>query len=93
MDGVNFNLHTNDLYRTFVRLNHLHKVYASHLHSNTWNVATQSLQYLQGKFLDKGRGDVTNTPETCQTAERWSGWWHNEVTDASFSQFQRRSAI
>ena len=68
MDGINFNLHTNDLYRIFVKLKHIHEEYASHFRSKTRNVATQALQYLQGKFLEKGRGNMTqyarNVPDS-----------------------------
>ncbi|HIE31909.1 MAG TPA: hypothetical protein EYP67_05960 [Methanosarcinales archaeon] len=68
MDGINFNLHTNDLYRTFDKLKHLHEEYASHFRSKTRNVTTQALQYLQRKFLEKGRGNMTqyagNVPDS-----------------------------
>ena len=68
MDGINFNLHTNDLSRIFVKLKHLHEEYASHFRNKTQNVATQAVQYLQGKFLEKGRGNMTryarNVPDS-----------------------------
>jgi|LGVC01.1.fsa_nt_gb SRSO17 transposase len=68
MDGINFNLHTRDLFRIFVELKHLHREYASHFHSKTRSVATQAVQYLQGKFLEKGRGNMTryarNVPDS-----------------------------
>jgi len=68
MDGINFNLHTRDLFRIFVELKHLHREYASHFHSKTRSAAIQAVQYLQGKFLEKGRGNMTryarNVPDS-----------------------------
>jgi hypothetical protein len=51
MDDMQFNLHTSDLHPILDILRHFHEGYASHFRTNTWSVATQSLQYFQGKFL------------------------------------------
>ena len=68
MDGINFNLHTNDLSRIFVKLKHIHDEYIPHFHSKMRHVATQAIRYLQGKFLEKGRGNMTrcarNVPDS-----------------------------
>ncbi len=60
--------HVEDLKRLTNRLNQFHKRYASSFHTKTLNVEKQSLQYLQGIFLLKGRGNMVNyaknVPET-----------------------------
>ncbi len=59
MDGINFNLHTNDLFRIFNKLRHVHDKYTSHFRGKTRSAATQSFKCIQGKFLKQGRGNMT----------------------------------
>ena len=58
--GMEFKLCTKDLRLALDRLKRIHEKYASHFHSKTRSVARQSLQYLQGQLLEKGRGNMTN---------------------------------
>jgi SRSO17 transposase len=60
MDSTQFNLHIRDLPRALSKLKRIHGRYASHFRSKTRSVAKQSLQYLHGKFLGKGRGSMTD---------------------------------
>jgi len=59
MDGTDFNLHINDLFRIFDKLRHVHDKYASYFRSKTRNSATQSFKYIQGKFIKQERGNMT----------------------------------
>ena len=58
MDGINFELHINDLFRIFDKLRHVHNRYASYFRNKTRNAATQSFKYIQGKFIKQGRGNM-----------------------------------
>lgn len=53
-------MHVKDLKVSINRLNQFHKTYALSFHTKTRNVETQSLQYLHGIFLEKGRGNMVN---------------------------------
>ena len=59
MDGINFNLHTRDLFRIFDKLRHVHDRYTSYFRSKTRSATTQSFQYIQGKFIKQERGNMT----------------------------------
>jgi SRSO17 transposase len=55
---MEFNLCVNDLDQSLDRLTHLHGGYASYFMSATRSVVKQSFQYLQGKLLEKGNGNM-----------------------------------
>jgi len=59
MDDINFNLDTRDLFRIFDKLRHVHDGYTSYFRSKTRSAATQSFKYIQGKFIEQGRGNMT----------------------------------
>ncbi len=63
-----FNLHVEHLERLTDRLRQFQKIFASDFHTKTRSVEKQSLQYLQGIFLEKGHGNMVNyannVPET-----------------------------
>ncbi len=52
MDGINFELHINDLFRIFDKLRQVHDKYTPYFRSKTRSAATQSFKYIQGKFLE-----------------------------------------
>ena len=49
-----------DLHMAADRLKQIHEEYTSYFQSKTRSVEKQSLQYLQGIFLERGRGNMTN---------------------------------
>lgn len=55
-----FDLHVEDLKVLTNRLKQFHRKYVSCFHTKTRSAAKQSLQYLQGIFLEKGRGNMVN---------------------------------
>jgi SRSO17 transposase len=55
-----FDLCTMDLRNILMKLNKFQKNYTSTITTKTRNIGQQSLQYLQGIFLEKGRGNMTN---------------------------------
>ena len=59
MDGINFKLHARDLPRIFDKLRHIHSKYTSYFRSKTRSAANPSFQYIQGKFVKQGRGNMT----------------------------------
>jgi len=44
MDGINFNLYINDLFRIFDKLRHVHDKYAPYFRSKTHSAATKSFR-------------------------------------------------
>ena len=61
MDGINVELHINDLFRIFDKLRHVHDKYASYFRSKTRNSATQSFKYIQEAVTSRGvTGDSAN---------------------------------
>ena len=59
MDGINFNLDTRDLFGIFNKLRRVYDRYTSYFRSKTRSAATQSFKYIQGKFIEQGRGNMT----------------------------------
>ena len=55
-----FSLCKMDLRNILTKLNKFQKNYTSTISTKTRNIGQQSLQYLQGIFLEKGRGNMTN---------------------------------
>ena len=58
MNGINFNLSTKNLPHIFNKIKHTHNKYITHFRSKTHSAATQSFQYIQGKFIKQGRGNM-----------------------------------
>lgn len=56
--NVKFNLCVKDLYKPLGKLTYLHSGYTTHFMSATRNVVKQSFQYIQGKLLEKGNGNM-----------------------------------
>ena len=89
MDGINFNLHTNDLFRISDKLRHVHDKYTSYFRSKTRSAATQSFKYIQGKFLKQGCGNMTEYAkivpdcdnQSLQNAVSESPWNERPVID------------
>jgi len=55
---MKFSLCVKDLHDLIDKVNHMHNGYTSHFITKTRSVAKQSFQYLQGKLLGKGRGNM-----------------------------------
>ena len=55
-----FDLHVEDLKALTNKLKQFHKKYVSCFHTKTRDVSKQSLQYLKGIFIEKGRGNMVN---------------------------------
>lgn len=89
MDGINFELHINDLFRIFDKLRHVHDKYASYFRSKTRNSATQSFKYIQGKFIKQEHGNMTEyakivpdcNNQSLQNAISESPWDERPVID------------
>ena len=88
MDGINFNLHTRDLSRIFDELRHVHDRYTSYFRSKTRSAATQSFKYIQGKFIEQGRGNMTEYAKVIPGCNNQS--LHNAVSE---SPWDERSVI
>ena len=59
-----FCLIANDLEKSTKKLNIFQNSFALNFRTKTRNVEQLSLQYLQGIFLEKGRGNMTNYAKT-----------------------------
>ena len=68
MNGVNFNLSTKNIPQIFNKIKHTHNKYITYFRSKTHNAATQSFQYIQGKFIKQGRGNMVKYSKILQTA-------------------------
>ncbi len=87
--NVKFNLCVKDLYKRLDKLTHLHGGYTTHFTSATRNVVKQSFQYIQGKLLEKGKGNMCsyakNVPDcNNQSLTHFvsdSPWDHEPVLD------------
>jgi len=55
---MKFSLCVKDLHGLIDKVNHMHNGYTSYFVTKTRSVAKQSFQYLQGKLLGKGRGNM-----------------------------------
>lgn len=71
MRGCRMNLSSlcgSDIENIIHKLNKFQHKFVSNFRTKTRNIEKQALQYLQGKFLEKGRGNMTsyakNVPET-----------------------------
>lgn len=56
---MEFNLYVKDLGRAFAKLVQIYDGYKSHFCTKTRSVEEQAFKYLHGKFLEKGRGNMT----------------------------------
>nr|AAU82832.1 transposase, ISRSO17 family [uncultured archaeon GZfos1D1] len=89
MDGINFNLHTNDLFRIFGKLRDVHDKYTAYFRSKTRSAAAQSFKYIQGKFVKQERGNMTEyakvvpdcNNQSLQNAISESPWDERPVID------------
>jgi SRSO17 transposase len=55
-----FKLRVNHLYHSLHEVTNFHNNFASHFRTKTRSVEKQSSQYLQGIFLEKGKGNMVN---------------------------------
>lgn len=55
---MKFNLYVKDLGKSLDKLTSLHGGYTSHFVGKTRSVVKQSFQYIQGKLLEKGNGNM-----------------------------------
>ena len=55
---MKFSLSVKDIRRSYGTINDLHEGYAFHFLTKTRNMVKQSYQYIQGKFLAKGKGNM-----------------------------------
>ena len=86
---MKFSLCIKDFYQSCDKLEHLHNGYTSYFMSKTRNVAKQSFQYIQGKLLEKGDGNMCsyskNVPDcNNQSLTHFvsdSPWDHKPVLD------------
>lgn len=56
---MKFALHSKNLHQSLEKLKSVHDGYTSYFRSKTRSVAKQSLQYLQGQLIERGRGNMT----------------------------------
>jgi SRSO17 transposase len=86
---MKFNLHVKDLDQSLDELTHLHGGYISHFVSKTRNVVKQSFQYIQGKLLEQGKGNMCRYAKSIpdcnnQSLQHFvsdSPWEHEPVLD------------
>jgi len=86
---MKFNLYVKDLDNSLDKLTYLHGRYISHFMSRTRNVVKQSFQYLHGKLIEKGNGNMCsyakNVPgcnnQSLQHFVSDSPWEHEPVLD------------
>ena len=86
---MKFNVRVKHLDQSLDKLTHLHGGYTLHFVSKTRNVVKQSFQYIQGKLLEKGNGNMcryANTIPDCnnQSLQHFvsdSPWDHEPVLD------------
>ena len=86
---MKFNLHVKDLDQSLDKLTHLHGGYISHFVSKTRNVVKQSFQYIQGKLLEQGKGNMCRYAKSVpdcnnQSLQHFvsdSPWEHEPVLD------------
>ncbi len=89
MDGINFNLDTRDLFGIFNKLRRVCGRHTSYFRSKTRSAATQSFKYIQGKFIEQGRGNMTEyakvipgcNNQSLQNAVSESSWDVRPVID------------
>ncbi len=89
MDGINIELHINDLFRIFGKLRHVHDKCTSYFRSKTRSAATQSFKYIRGKFIKQERGNMTEyakvvpdcNNQSLQNAISESPWDERPVID------------
>jgi SRSO17 transposase len=70
-------------------INQLHEGYEIHFISKTWNMIKQSYQYIQGKFLTTGKGNMTTHQKKVPDCKNQSlqhfvsnsPWKHQPVLD------------
>ena len=60
---MKFSLSVKDIQRSYGTINDLHEGYTFHFLTKTRNMVKQSYQYIQGKFLAKGKGNMCTYPK------------------------------
>jgi len=86
---MEFSLCVKDLYNLIDKVNYMHSRYTSRFVTKTRSVARQSFQYIQGKLLEKGDGNMCsyakNVPDcNNQSLQHFisdSPWDHRPVLD------------
>jgi len=86
---MNFSLTVRDLHQLYDKLRCFHDKYTSHFMSKTRDVIKQSFQYIHGKFLEMGDGNMEsyaeNVPDcNSQSLQHFvsnSPWDHESVLD------------
>ena len=86
---MKFNLRVKDLDQSLGKLTHLHGGYISHFVSKTRNVVKQSFQYIQGKLLEQGKGNMCRYAKSIPDCDNQSlqhfvsdsPWEHEPVLD------------
>ena len=86
---MEFSLSVKDLDGSHDKLNRFHEGYISHFFTKTRNMTKQSYQYIQGKFLAKGKGNMCTYPKDVpdcnnQSLQHFvsnSPWDHRPVLD------------
>jgi len=73
-----------DLENSTKQLNNFQTNFVSIFRTKTRSVEQQSLQYLQGKFLEKGRGNMTNYAKTVPDANNQS--LQNFISDSPWDE-------
>jgi SRSO17 transposase len=82
--GMGFKMRVKDLYLSYGRLRRAHGGYTPHFRSRTRSVARQSLQYLQGQLLERGRGNMTNYAKNVPDCNNQS--LHHFISDSPWDE-------
>jgi len=86
---MKFSISVEDIEGLHDKLNRFHEGYISHFFTKTRNMTKQSYQYIQGKFLAKGKGNMCTYPKDVpdcnnQSLQHFvsnSPWDHRPVLD------------
>ena len=86
---MKFSISVEDIEGLHDKLNRFHEGYISHFFTKTRNMTKQSYQYIQGKFLAKGKGNMCTYPKDVpdcnnQSLQHFvsnSPWDHRSVLD------------
>lgn len=81
---MDFRLRIKDLNLTFDKMTQFHETYESHFRTKTRSVARQSLQYLQGLLLERGRGNMSRYARNVPDCNNQS--LHHFVSDSPWDE-------
>ena len=82
MNGINFNLYINDLSQIYHKIKLIRNKYISYFRSKTHSADTQSFQYIQGKFIKYGRGNMVKYSKIVPNCNNQS--LHNTISNSSW---------